>query len=213
MSSRVIAFDPDGHVGVQSLLPWYANSRLDAAESALVEAHLAGCAECRAELEWERRMFVAQSDVHEAASDPEPGLARLHQQIAQAHTDTPRRTASPAGGWLRWVLVAQSVAIAYLGMLWILPSNTAAPSVGYRALGNPAHAAGANAVVRFHPEAPERAIRQALSNAGARLVDGPTVSDAYLLMLPSGDVARQLAILRADPSVALAESLDSAAPR
>lgn len=213
MNSRVIAFDPDGHAGVQTLLPWYANARLDAAESAAVEAHLVGCAECRAELEWERRMFVAQSGPHEAAGDPEPSLARLHRQIAQAQTDTPRRAAQPARGWVRWLLAAQSVAIVFLGMLWIVPNNTTAPSGAYRALGNPPRAAGANAVVRFHPEAPERAIRRALSNAGARLVDGPTVSDAYLIMLPSGDTARQLAILRDDPAVALAESLDSAAPR
>ena len=44
------------HEQAQALLPWYANGTLDAAESALVDAHLAACAECRASLDVEHAL-------------------------------------------------------------------------------------------------------------------------------------------------------------
>jgi len=46
MSARI----PDTHAEAWALLPWLANGRLGAEDREWVEAHVAGCAECRAEL-------------------------------------------------------------------------------------------------------------------------------------------------------------------
>src|SRR5579863_641843 len=44
------------HEQTQELLPWYINGTLDAGETAVVDAHLPECAECRADLSAERVM-------------------------------------------------------------------------------------------------------------------------------------------------------------
>jgi len=81
----------------------------------------------------------------------------------------------------------------------------------YITLSAPAEA-GATAVVRFKPDATEAQIRHGLKDSGARLVDGPTVSDAYVVRLPRDRYAAALEKLRKEPGVALVEALESASP-
>ena len=54
-------------------------------------------------------------------------------------------------------------------------------------------------------------VADAIGITGARLVDGPTATDAYLLNVPAERQAAALAGLRASPTVVLAESLDAGA--
>src|ERR1019366_9272024 len=53
---RIIPLRGEPHERIQSLLPWFVTNRLDMAERAEVEAHLSGCADCRAEERLERRL-------------------------------------------------------------------------------------------------------------------------------------------------------------
>lgn len=112
-----------------------------------------------------------------------------------------RRRAANAPSWTRWALAAQFAVIACLGVLLARP---AADNGAYRVLG--ASAGGGNLVVVFKPETSERELRRILQANHARMVDGPTVTDAYLLSVP--DPQRARARLRAEPAVALAEALD-----
>ena len=80
-----------------------------------------------------------------------------------------------------------------MAIVWTLRP---APVAGeYHALSAPAEAV-ATAVVRFRPDATEAQIRQGLKDSGARLVDGPTVSDAYVVRLPREHYAAALDKLR-----------------
>src|SRR5207302_9534524 len=54
--ASIIRLNLDRHREVQTLLPWYVTDQLDAADLARVEAHLADCAECQAELSLERHL-------------------------------------------------------------------------------------------------------------------------------------------------------------
>lgn len=236
MTVNVVPLAGDGHHSVQALLPWFVRGQLAADEAATVEAHLANCAACRAELALERRMaeVLADADADDAA-DPvavEHGLARLHARIARdGPAPAAAATAAPArpragprpsrlrrwtwrwpAAWTPWLLGAQFAAIGGLVALLVLPPQPTAADRGYRTLAAPGHAAAGNAVVRFRPQATERDIRLALQAAGARLVDGPTSTDAYLLSVPGDRPQQALATLRAQPAVLLAESLD-AGPR
>jgi hypothetical protein len=86
------------------------------------------------------------------------------------------------------------------------------PVIGeYHALGNLAKT-GATAVARFKPDATEAQIRHGLKDSGARLVDGPTVSDAYVVRLPREHYAAALDKLCKAPGFALVEALESASP-
>jgi anti-sigma factor RsiW len=213
---RVVPLNPDAHAEVQVLLPWYVSGRLEADEHALVEAHLAACGRCAAEVEAERRLQAAHVGI-ETPGDVERSLAALRTRMAASRPAAQPAPAPIAGGprgwpwrrvpgWLQGALALQFAVIVGLAG-WLL----ATPEGDYRVLGS--SAASGNVVVKFRADAAERDIRRALRASGARLVDGPTSTDAYLLAVPEGQEATAIARLRAEPHVLLAESLGGGGAR
>ena len=59
----------------------------------------------------------------------------------------------------------------------------------------------------FRPEASEAALRTILTQNQARIVDGPTSADAYVLHVAAGRRAAVLAQLKTDRNVSLAEPI------
>jgi anti-sigma factor RsiW len=57
----------DPHEATMLLLPWYVTGAIEPGDRLLVDAHLAGCEECRGELAAERRLRAAVADL------PAPG--------------------------------------------------------------------------------------------------------------------------------------------
>ena len=229
MSGQILRLEPDPHVAVQRLLPWYLTGRLETAEHDIVETHLAQCPECRAELETERQWQLLHPG-HGAQVDVEEGWARMRARLSgepPATAPAPLRAPMPPAaprrrGWLppAWRtpprLPARAWAAPALLSLALLAAigltlRPVAPAAQYVTLSAPAEA-GATAVVRFRPEATEAQIRHGLKDSGARLVDGPTVSDAYVVRLPREHYAAALDKLRREPGVALVEALESASP-
>jgi anti-sigma factor RsiW len=222
MSGQIVHLEPDPHVAVQRLLPWYLTGRLETSEHEAVEAHMAACPECRAELETERQWQLLQPG-HGAQVDVEDGWARMRARLGAGgpfpalparHAQGGNRAAAP------WRLATRAASRAWAAPALLSVGLAAAivftlrpvPAVGdYHALAAPAEL-GATAVVRFRPEATEVQIRQGLEDSGARLVDGPTVSDAYVVRLPRDHYAAALTRLRQSPGVALVEALESASP-
>jgi anti-sigma factor RsiW len=90
MSSRI----PDTHAEAWALLPWLANGRIQASDREWVEAHVAVCAECRAEVAAQRMMSTAMNAAprpgngHRRAAFVQPQWARIEA------SDPPRRPAS-----------------------------------------------------------------------------------------------------------------------
>lgn len=119
-----------------------------------------------------------------------------------------RTAAANQSSWLRWTVAAQWALIVGLGALLLRPDTDPAP---YRVLGS-AVSSGGNLVVIFQPSTTERELRRILQAQGARVVDGPTVTDAYLLHVPPATRERALAALHAEPAVKLAEALDGGTP-
>jgi hypothetical protein len=89
----------------------------------------------------------------------------------------------------------------------VMPRQTG-PAAAYHALGGARSVTPGNMVVIFRPDTPERAIRDALTGVGARIVDGPTAADAYVLQVPTAQRAGALAQLRSRPNIVLAEPVD-----
>ena len=219
MSGRVVPFG-DVHQTVQALLPWYVGATLSADERASVDAHLAECSRCQVELAWERKLQAAADD-DEVPGAVDRDLALLRECIVDgAAAAQPRGFAtrlmhgwSQGPAWLRWSLLAQSALVATLGISLLLVALS--PEPRYRALGARATASGAagggNLIVRFRPDATEQDLRGALRNSEARLVYGPTTTDAYLLAVPADRVQAAVKRLRAERAVLLVESLDGGA--
>jgi anti-sigma factor RsiW len=199
---KVIALDVDPHAAVQALLPWHAIGQLDSEDAAQVDRHLAACPKCREEFEFERRMLAAQPLPTAVTGDVDRGWASMRKLIRSDQ----RAQQRPQVLWLRWILGAQFAVIAILFVLIVLPP---ADTAMYRTLGAPMAGGAADAVVIFRPDATEEQIRLALRASGARIVDGPTASNAYLLSLAGEHPVEAIGRLRAQPSVSLAESLDA----
>jgi anti-sigma factor RsiW len=210
VKATILPLASDEHQAVQELLPWYVNGTLGSAEDARVQAHLAHCPRCQGDAAWQARLRQAPT-----AGPAEPGAvdrdwAALRRRLQSQGGHAPGHR-SPTPRWLptnglRLATGALAVTGLALALAWLRP---APHDETYHALGAAPNSMAANALVVFRPDATEAQIRLALRANGARLVGGPTVTDAYLLQLPPGALAR----LRTDAAVARVESLEAEAPR
>jgi anti-sigma factor RsiW len=205
--SEIIPLHGQVHRQVQMLLPWFANDTLEQDERALVEAHLATCSECAADLRADRMLAEEISDL---TSDAEAGWAALSRRIDEAAPPPIAAPATAPSRWyarrvdLRWALAAQFAAAAVLLGLLVPGRPDPQPTV-YHALGSGPAARPGNMIVLFSPDSRESEIKAVLAGAGARIVDGPTSSGAYVL--DAADAASALPRLRASRLIVLAEPI------
>jgi anti-sigma factor RsiW len=221
---NIIRLHPGRHDEIRALLPWYVTGRLDETEHARVAAHVSSCRECQEELEFERRLEV---EVAIAPVDVEHGWASMQRRL---ETASPARKGGAIGAWyaklvggtariwragpswLGWALASQAVLVLIAGALaGRMTVGPAAPARYHTLSSVPATPAG-NVVVIFRPDTREEALRHALQAADARLIDGPTAADAYVLHVPPAERTSALAGLRARREVVLAQPLDPDGP-
>jgi anti-sigma factor RsiW len=211
---RTIPLPGDPHRDVQSLLPWYVTDRLDAAERARVESHLRQCPQCQADERFERRMeaqlagLPIQLDVDWTRRSRRNAPASRRRKAGRAANRIGSRIGaawSAAPAWTRWALASPFILLLALAMAW--PSASVRP-VGERAPSAGPGAAGGDIVVVFKPDAREADIRSALRAGHARLVDGPTAADGYVIHVPPMARSEALAELRRNGAVVVAEPVD-----
>jgi anti-sigma factor RsiW len=213
MSGRVVRIDPAAHKVADALLPWYVNGTLDRDEAALVERHLTECKRCQGEVEWLRGLYAA-CVAGEAGPEASSAFRKLRLRLEAPRERRARASAHgrfKLGGrpWSHWIIGAQLALMAGLGTLWLQEDR--APR--YATLGAPAAASAGVLVVTFDPATPEAELRRVLHEAEARVVDGPTRANAYLLAVAPERRAQALEMLRAEPAVTMVEELDAAGRR
>jgi Putative zinc-finger len=211
MTGQIIQMPSDEHRDIQALLPWFVTGELDHPERARIQAHLDDCAQCSAEFDSERRLARRITEMTPGPSTPdvEHGWNLISRSLDHERLGSP--TASRWFGrfwegrsWLGLAVAIQMCLLVVMGVaLWRaeLPAR-------YHALGSKVADTDANVVVIFRPEISERDMRQILKASGARLVGGPTVSDAYLLRVEPPTRAAVVARLRQEREVVLAEPID-----
>ena len=194
----IIHLNDDPHTRTQRLLSWHVTGVLEDTEAAEVKAHLGACAECREDFEMEkalaRRIRTLPNDVEsdswaalEAAIDGDRTAPRKAALLG-------RRMSAP---------MARAASLALL--IPILAFALARPQVLYRTLGAAPSAAPGNLIVIFRPESSEATLRTILMQNQARIVDGPTSADAYVLHVAADRQAAVLARLKTDRNISLAE--------
>jgi anti-sigma factor RsiW len=199
------------HDAAAELLPWYVTGQLAPDEAERVGDHVAGCAECQAEVAFQQRL---EAEVARLPLDVERGWAAMRGRI-EANDDTPLPAApqtSRTAAWIGWGVAATFAVVA--GASW-LPQVSAqrAPTAEYAALGQAATGRSGNVVVVFHPDTTERQLRAVLKAGEARIVDGPTAAGGYVLRVPAARKDAALAALRAQDRVVLAEPIETGGAR
>jgi len=211
MNGRVLQLDPGAHKVADALLPWFVNGTLEGDELAFVQRHLGRCASCQHEVEWLRELHAA-CIAGETDLDSSAALRKLRRRLEEA----PRGPGPMARlrdlwtntrPWSHWVIATELAVIIGLGV-WLLPVPEG-PAL-YRTLGasSAAMTPAGNLVVVFAPTTTESDLRRILRAAGARIVDGPTQANAYVLDVPARRKDQALQALRAEPAAVLVEQLD-----
>ena len=201
----IIRLQDELHARTQGLLPWYVNGTLDAAEREAVDAHLAHCAECATEV---RREQALAAQIAELGIDTDHGWEAMRERM----TRLPPRAAAPVRLLRRpvsfgWVVGAQLAAAALIVAV-LLPTRHDTTEPAYHVLGTATTARAGNVIVQFGPEVTTRQVQAALAGADAGIVDGPTVTGAYVLHVGDAQRAAALTRLRATPGMVLAEPID-----
>jgi anti-sigma factor RsiW len=111
--------------------------------------------------------------------------------------------------WIAGALAAQ-VALLAVAALAVRPATDVHT---YHALSAAAPAPAGNLVVIFRPDTSARTISTTLRELDARVVDGPTAADAWLLRAPADRRASVLAELQRRSDVVMAAPVDSAGAR
>lgn len=203
------------HARVWALLPWLVNGSASAVQRADAQAHLAGCADCRAELQWQTELQAAFQQAPLPLPDAEAGLQKLlgrldsNAEAGSGSTDpAPVSAGRPAGGhatrWLAAAVVVQAVALGTLGLAGLAGgrSGDAAP---YRALSQ-APATPDQATLRVLPDAqlPLGQWQLLLQQQGLQVVEGPNTAGAYGLAPVAGAAAGGAAVAASGPGDTLA---------
>lgn len=209
--AQIINFRGSPHDEVQELLPWFVNGTLEADEAERVEAHLAGCAECRGELAAERQLAEGIANLPVDVEGSWEGLQERLDAEAVGRLQPP-----PPPVWrkpvpLVWALAAPVAAAAGVALFFVNVPLQTPTEPQYRALGSSNPLQTANLIVQFEPNTRVSDMQLALSSSDARLVDGPTQTGAYLLRVDQSRRELALKRLRDNDLIALAEPIDGAA--
>ena len=210
MTGRILKFDPNVHRAVDALLPWLVNGTLDDDERKVVLAHLETCAQCRREVEWLRDLQSACAAT--VAPDAPDGLRKLRHALETRSTNlrlpAPLREAwLRSNGWMRAAAVASMVIVAGLAALSVVRER-AEPAL-YHTLGASSAAGGGALAVIFEPATPEAELRRIVHEVGARIVDGPTQANAYLLDVPAERRREAMLALQRERAVAFVARMDA----
>jgi len=211
MNGRVLQLDPGAHKVADALLPWFVNGTLEGDELAFVQRHLGRCASCQREVEWLRELHAA-CIAGEADPDSSSALRQLRRRLEEPPSGRgPMARLRDLWGrsrpWSHWVIATELAVMIGLGV-WFLPVSDG-PAL-YRTLGasKATMVPAGNLVVVFAPATTEADLRRILRAAGARIVDGPTQANAYILDVPAQRKDQALQALRAEPAAVLVEQLD-----
>jgi anti-sigma factor RsiW len=217
MSSRI----PDTHAEAWALLPWLANGRLGADDREWVEAHVAGCAECRAELAAQRHVASQMSaDVgNPVVNDEQKSFNKLWARVealessSTATADGPgevHRHPSRAVRWLAAAVVVQAIGLGVLGFGSL--QGDAAPRGEIVTVSDPQPRLDAPAVrIVFAPQASIETINTLLTHQGLSIVSGPGSEGNFTAELSpyavaSGASAESVAqVISKDPNVSFAQ--------
>lgn len=211
------------HDDVWHVLPFYVNGTLRGPARADVDAHLATCTECRAELvtQTQVRDTILREDVRQESAQSsfdqlwdriveDEAVSEAHHANAQSNVPAlPRVPANRAMKWLVAAVIVEGIGLATLSaMTW---SQGASTSPDYRTLSSQDTPQPSGGQIRavFSPDLKLAELQSLLSGSKLSVVGGPTEAGVYTLALEEANasVDNALARLRGSASVRFAEPI------
>jgi hypothetical protein len=213
---------PDTHAEAWALLPWLANGRLAATDREWVEAHVAKCADCRAEIATQR--MVASRINRDSAS---PDTMASHEQRSfnklwarieasesipvgangTASVIIPAPRSSRTVRWLAAAVIVQGLGLALFGI-----DALRKPAEFHTVANVPTQRSDAPAVrIVFAPDAAIGTINTLLAHQGLSIVSGPGTAGNFTAELSVDAVASGAsadsvaAAISKDPNVTFAQ--------
>jgi hypothetical protein len=199
------------HDQVSRLLPWYINESLNADEKTLVEEHLKHCQLCQQALANE---LVLSKVIEPSIQAPNVDMAfgKMMNRIESTSSTTTKNTSSlfqqirkkwlsPISIPVAWLVLPQ---LALLLIVTLSLTDLLKDEPNFQALSNDnvnGNAVNSNVVIIFKSKASLAEVTATLQRYDARIVDGPTVTNAYLLHVPNEKVIHVVDGLRIDKNV------------
>jgi hypothetical protein len=224
MSSRI----PDTHAEAWALLPWLANGRIAPEDREWVEAHVQGCADCRAELASQR--LVASHVNREESGSPQPAASEEQRSFNKlwARIEAAESASTPATGttgaavpvprssrtvrWLAAAVVVQAIGLGVLGIAFL--GNDSRGRGEIITVADPQSRLNAPAVsLAFAPQTSMGIVNTLLTHQGLSIVEGPGGEGNFRAELSpdavaSGATAESVAaVLSKDPNVTFAQPI------
>jgi Putative zinc-finger len=211
------------HKELAALLPWYVNGTLAEAKRAEVDAHLAGCTDCRQDLAAERRIHAAVTAEPTVEYMPTASLRRLNARLdgAQHDAEPLPQPATPARR-VRFAFtsgaLAASVALVAAGLAFLavnhydeqraVAGDSGAATEFFTVTSPGAPASGTVIRAVFAPATTVTELKAILDESQLRIVAGPTEAGVYSLASTSSrPVEATLAQLRQRAQVRFAEDV------
>lgn len=225
------------HERVDAMMPWINRGELEGEDCDLVSEELAQSPAFQAKLAQEGDLVaaldeIAADEVAQSAAGADAAWARFKARLPEngptvpedappqaQHLPKNRPTGSVrTSAWRRfrlpqtgvgWLATAQTAVLAALAFVFI-PGQLEPQPEEYRLLSSDVPAAQApvgNVVLMLDPATSQASAWVLLSEAKARIVDGPMANGGYVLQIDADDLDDGLAKLRASEAVVLAEPL------
>jgi len=221
MSSRI----PDTHAEAWALLPWLANGRVQASDREWLEAHVAACEECRAEVAAQRKLAKAMSGdatPETASTDEQRSFNKLWSRIEASEAASPAvesagavRQVSRTSRTVRWL--AAAVIVQGFGLAFFALNAARGPAGDIKTVADarpeaPTSRPNAPTVrIVFTPDTSISTINTLLTHQGLSIVSGPGSAGNYTAELSvdavaSGASANSVAeVIAKDPHVSFAQ--------
>ena len=213
---------PDTHAEAWDLLPWLANGRIASADREWVEAHVLGCAECRAELGAQRLLATtlgaAGNEPVASTSEEQRSFDKLWARVEAAESAAP--VAKNVAGaprtsrtvrWLAAAVIVQGFGLALFGFI-SLRSYCDGPEIfSVTSQESPPRSNAAQVSLVFAPDASIDNINTLLAHQGLSIVAGPGLSGNFTAALSADAVASGAsaesvaAVISKDPNVTFAQ--------
>jgi anti-sigma factor RsiW len=206
---------PDTHAEAWTLLPWLVNGRISDEDREWVAPHVAGCDECRREVEAQRAIAGQMRDEPlPQVLTAERSFGKLWTRIEAAEGAVPandevvvqsatRRGPSRTVRWLAAAVVVQAVGLATLGLAaWNGGSGD------FRTVTDePAVTSEAPAIrLVFDPGTSVGTMNEVLDRHGLKIVSGPGSAGQFTAALTGDATPESVAVtLSGDPHVRFAQ--------